>query len=179
VLQSNIAACHLKLLAWKEAVKTATEALDRLDKLQDNGVDEEKDKDGEEEADEEIVSAGAQKAEDTSKQGTTEADIERIRTKALLRRARGRSEQGGWSGLQGAEDGMCCLVLWLWPTDMLEDYKTLSQKENLSRTDRRTVQLQLMELPGRIKQAQEAEVGDMMGKLKEVCSLFSFITLYK
>jgi hypothetical protein len=110
VLQSNIAACHLKLQAWKEAVKTATEALDRLDKLQDNGVDEKKDKDGEEEADEEIVSAGAQKAEDTSKQGTTEADIERIRTKALLRRARARSEQGGWSGLQGAEDGMCCLV---------------------------------------------------------------------
>jgi hypothetical protein len=29
-----------------------------------------------------------------------------------------------------------------------------------------------MELPARIKQAQQVEMGDMMGKLKEVCSLF-------
>jgi hypothetical protein len=106
VLQSNIAACHLRLEDWKEAVKTATAALDGLDKLQGKNADEKK-KDGEEqeEADEEIISQGAEKAEDTSAQGKREADIERIRTKALLRRARARSEMGGWSTLQGAEEG--------------------------------------------------------------------------
>jgi tetratricopeptide (TPR) repeat protein len=116
VLKSNVAACYLKLEEWKEAVKAATAALDGLDKLQGKkggdqaAVEEQK---VEEEADEEIISVGATKAEDTSDQGKREADIERIRTKALLRRARARSEQGGWASLQGAEEGMlefpsCC-----------------------------------------------------------------------
>jgi hypothetical protein len=34
------------------------------------------------------------------------ADIERIKAKALMRRAKARSEQGGWSVLQGAEEGI-------------------------------------------------------------------------
>lgn len=107
VLQSNIAACHLKLEDWKEAVKTATAALDGLDKLQGKTGEVKKDDAGEEEeVDEEIVSQGAEKAEDTSARGQREIDIERIRTKALLRRARARSEMGGWSTLQGAEEGM-------------------------------------------------------------------------
>ena len=101
-----MAACHLKLEDWKEAVKTATAALDGLDKLQGKSGDEKKkDAEVEEEADEEIISQGAEKAEDTSAQGK-EADVERIRTKALLRRARARSEMGGWSTLQGAEAGL-------------------------------------------------------------------------
>jgi tetratricopeptide (TPR) repeat protein len=107
VLQSNIAACHLKLEDWKEAVKSSTAALDGLDRLQGrSGNGKKMDVEGEEEADEEIISQGAEKAEDTSAQGKREADIERIRTKALLRRARARSEMGGWSTLQGAEEGM-------------------------------------------------------------------------
>lgn len=32
-------------------------------------------------------------------------DVGRIRAKALMRRARGRCEVGGWGGLQGAEEG--------------------------------------------------------------------------
>jgi len=32
-------------------------------------------------------------------------DIRRIRTKALMRRARAKSEEGGWGNLQGAEEG--------------------------------------------------------------------------
>jgi hypothetical protein len=110
VLKSNIAACHLKLEDWKEAVKAATAALDGLDRLQgENGDKKEEEKsDGgeEEEADEEIVSEGATKAEDLSRKAQREADIERIRAKALMRRARARSEQGGWATLQGAEEGM-------------------------------------------------------------------------
>lgn len=106
VLKSNIAACYLKLEDWKEAVKAASAALDGLDKLQGRKDDGKEKNEGEEEADEEIVSEGATKAEDTSAKGKREADIERIRAKALMRRARARSEQGGWATLQGAEEGM-------------------------------------------------------------------------
>ncbi|KAH6723287.1 hypothetical protein DL95DRAFT_357758 [Leptodontidium sp. 2 PMI_412] len=158
VLKSNVAACHLKLEDWKEAVKAASAALDGLDRLQGRGKESgSKEEEGaakveEEEADEEIVSAGAAKAEDTSDKGKREADIERIRGKALMRRARARSELGGWSSLQGAE----------------EDYKTLAKMSNLSAADREIVQRQLIQLPPRTKAAQEKEMGEMMGKLKEL-----------
>jgi hypothetical protein len=120
VLKSNIAACYLKMEDWKDAVNAATAALDGLDRLQGK-IDPEKGgqgkiegqgevkEDGEEEEIEEIISEGATKAEDTSEKGKREADIERIRAKALMRRARARSEIGGWSTLQGAEDGMSSL----------------------------------------------------------------------
>ncbi|KAH7354927.1 tetratricopeptide repeat protein-like protein 1 [Rhexocercosporidium sp. MPI-PUGE-AT-0058] len=158
VLKSNVAACHLKLEDWKEAVKAASAALDGLDRLQgrakEGAVSEEEGamKVEEEEADEEIVSSGAAKAEDTSDKGKREADIERIRGKALMRRARARSELGGWSSLQGAE----------------EDYKLLAKMSNLSAADRKIVQRQLVQLPPRTKAAQEKEMGEMMGKLKEL-----------
>ncbi len=109
VLKSNIAACHLKLQDWKEAINSATAAIDGLDRMQDKGKEEGDKGKGpekaEDDADEEIVSVGATKAEDTSDKGKREADIERIRTKALMRRAKARSEQGGWASLQGAEEG--------------------------------------------------------------------------
>ncbi|KUJ16253.1 uncharacterized protein LY89DRAFT_697499 [Mollisia scopiformis] len=155
VLKSNISACHLKLEDWKKAMKAATASLDGLDKLQSKGKDLPKKVEGkseEEEADEEIVSEGALKAEDTSDKGKREADIERIRAKALMRRARARSELGGWANLSGAE----------------EDYKTLEKMQNLSMADRKIVQRQLVVLPPRTKAAQEKEMGDMMGKLKEL-----------
>ncbi|KAH7410985.1 tetratricopeptide repeat protein-like protein 1 [Cadophora sp. MPI-SDFR-AT-0126] len=158
VLKSNVAAGYLKLEDWKEAVKAASAALECLDRLQEIGKEESGEEKGgaakveEEEADEEIISAGAAKAEDTSDKGKREADIERIRCKALMRRARARSELGGWSNLQGAE----------------EDYKTLAKMSNLSAADRKTVQHQLLQLPPRTKAAQEKEMGEMMGKLKEL-----------
>lgn len=118
-----MAACHLKLEEWKETAKAASESLNDLDKLDptkkkkadksEKGkgqggekVVEEPEEEEEEEADEEIVSAGAANAEDTSAVAKKKADIERIRSKALLRRARARSEMGGWSILAGAEEGM-------------------------------------------------------------------------
>ena len=33
------------------------------------------------------------------------ADVRRIRCKALMRRARAKTEQGGWGNLAGAEEG--------------------------------------------------------------------------
>lgn len=79
-------------------------------------------------------------------------DILRIRAKALMRRARARSELGGWAALSGAE----------------EDYKLLSSMSNLSPADRKIVSAQLRALPPRTKAAQEQEMGEMWGKLKDV-----------
>lgn len=104
-MKSNIAACHLNLKDWKAAVKSATGALDSLDKLKED--EEEVKHEEEEEADEEIVSEGAARAEKPPPaRSSRKDDIERIRAKALMRRARARAENGGWSSLQGAEEGM-------------------------------------------------------------------------
>lgn len=93
---------------------------------------------------------------------TRRADVQRIRIKSLMRRARARMEQDGWANLQGAE----------------EDYKTLHQMEKtLPPRDRRTVQEKLRELPGRINVAREKEMGEMMGKLKDVSSACTFFLL--
>ncbi|KAI0173268.1 hypothetical protein GGR52DRAFT_542482 [Hypoxylon sp. FL1284] len=167
VLRSNIAACHLKLEQWKEAIKTSTDSLDGLKRLeksetsQEQSEKDEKKEDAEEDdAEEEIVSSGAQKSAPAPKQESAsdiarrkrQEDILRIRAKALMRRARARSELGGWSNLSGAE----------------EDYKVLSTMTNLSPADRKIVQTQLRTLPPRTKAAQEKEMSEMWGKLKDV-----------
>ncbi|KAI8631921.1 hypothetical protein F5Y19DRAFT_380412 [Xylariaceae sp. FL1651] len=167
VLKSNIAACHLKLEQYKEAVKSATEALDGLNRLekadaksaQEQG-EEVRNAPDEDEVEEEIISSGAQKSAPAIKQESEaeeaarkrQEDILRIRAKALMRRARARTELGGWSNLSGAE----------------EDYKILSTMRNLTDADGRVVRAQLRTLPPRVKAAQEKEMGEMWGKLKEL-----------
>jgi hypothetical protein len=174
VLQSNIAACHLKIEQWKEAIKAATDAIDGLAKLEieeqllpkdetkdtkSSNQDSKTNDDDDDDVEEEIVSSGAERAapipppEPTPEQVALEnrkADILRIRTKALLRRARARSEAGGWSNLVGAE----------------EDYRTLSQMPGLTPADQRTVRSQLKVLPPRTKAAQDSEMSEMWGKLR-------------
>ncbi|GJC94407.1 Tetratricopeptide repeat protein 1 [Colletotrichum higginsianum IMI 349063] len=165
VLRSNISACHLKLEQWKDAVSSASAALDALDRVDKEAALEQDRRDREKAADEdvedEIVSSGAAAAapapppeddpEETARRARGE-DVLRIRAKALMRRARARSEQGGWQNLAGAE----------------EDYKTLSLMKNLAPADRRIVQAQLRALPPRTKAAQEAETAEMWGKLKDL-----------
>ncbi|KAI1090274.1 hypothetical protein F5B19DRAFT_494556 [Rostrohypoxylon terebratum] len=170
VLKSNVAACHLKLDQWKEAVKSATDAIDGLNRLERAEAGHEQDTEEKEnkniknneddEVEDEIVSSGAQKSAPAIKEENAfelmrrkrQEDILRIRAKALMRRARARSELGGWSNLSGAE----------------EDYKTLSTMTNLSGPDQRIVQTQLRILPPRIKAAQEKEMSEMWGKLKDL-----------
>ena len=144
VLQSNMAACHLKQEQWKEGIKIATKALDGLAKLEKPAAEDSGD------VEEEIVSSGASRAAQPEDQRKT--DIQRIRTKALLRRARARAEAGGWQNLSGAE----------------EDYKALAAMEGLTAADKRTVQSQLRALPPRTKAAQEAEMSEMWGKLRQL-----------
>lgn len=166
VLQSNISACHLKLEQWKEAVTSASKALDGLEKIEkadaaaaaaatDPPVKEE-----DEDVEEEIVSTGAQKSAPAQGQESDaevaarkrKEDILRIRAKALMRRARAKSELDGWANLSGAE----------------EDYKALSVMDNLSPADRKIVASQLRSLPPRTKAAQEKEMAEMWGKLKDL-----------
>lgn len=157
VLKSNIAACHLKLEDWKAAVDSATAALDALDRLLPKKKN--KAKDGEPGTDEgivEIEGEGAEAEEEELKKlelsDQRRGDILRIRSKALMRRAKAKSEQGGWGNLQGAED----------------DYKALAQLPALPPQDNKIVQTALRTLPPRINAAKEKEMGDMMGKLKEL-----------
>jgi tetratricopeptide (TPR) repeat protein len=167
VLQSNIAACNLKLEQYKEAIKSATDSLDSLSRaekaeteLAETSSEGAKTHGREDEPEEEIVSAGAQKsapaiAQETEAQQAARKrrdDILRIKAKALMRRARARSELGGWSNLSGAE----------------EDYKTLSTMSNLNSADEKIVRSQLRALPPKVKLAQEKEMSEMWGKLKDV-----------
>ncbi|OAA33591.1 Elongated TPR repeat-containing domain protein [Moelleriella libera RCEF 2490] len=180
VLQSNMAACHLPLQQWKDAIKIATKALDSLDALltkptqgeakeaesksSTSEIEKSVDRDPQEGVEEEIISSGAERAAAAvvPEQPTDEeeaaaaaaakraADIQRIRVKALLRRARARSEAGGWQNLAGAE----------------EDYKMLKEMPGVGAADMKTVRSQLATLPPRTKAAQEKEMSEMWGKLK-------------
>ncbi|KAI1352445.1 hypothetical protein F5Y01DRAFT_94866 [Xylaria sp. FL0043] len=169
VLKSNIAACHLKLEQYKEAIQSATESLESLSRSEKAALESAEkpsedakgnEDDQDDEPEEEIVSAGAQKSapaivKETDAQQAArkrQDDILRIKAKALMRRARARSELGGWSNLSGAE----------------EDYKTLSTIPILSSSDEKIVRAQLRALPPRVKAAQEKEMSEMWGKLKDL-----------
>lgn len=160
---------------WKEAVENATKALDSLDKLEreekekeggnvkddDNAKGGSGTKEDEDDVEIEIVSAGAAKAGPAVKPTETPAekarkrrqgDIARIRSKALMRRGRAKSELGGWRDLEDAQ----------------KDYERLSTMDNLSLTDKKIVKAQLRALPPRIEEAKQKEIGEMWGKLKDL-----------
>ncbi|KAI9672018.1 MAG: hypothetical protein M1829_004562 [Trizodia sp. TS-e1964] len=77
---------------------------------------------------------------------------EQLKAKARLRRAKARENIGGWSALQGA----------------LDDYSALEKMPCVVGAERRLVLAQLAKLPPKVKVAQELEVGEMMGKLKQL-----------
>ncbi|KKY17600.1 putative tetratricopeptide repeat protein 1 [Diplodia seriata] len=226
VLRANVAACHVKLEEWKEAVEAAGECLERLEGLDGgeeqgvkgtagkNGkagakdkteakpkvdpnvsgvVEELSDSDDDAEAKKpetpkaaDTASTQAPGSQDAQKQqqeeegkgqeanaeqathdaallarrlahlrrlSHTPTDVRKLRTKALLRRAKARSSLGGWSDLQGAED----------------DYRTAAATPGgLSPLDKKAVDQALRELPARLNAAKDKEVGEMMGKLKNL-----------
>jgi hypothetical protein len=179
VLKSNIAACHLKLSQWKDAVSSATAAIDALDRFQGEATTSaeeaellrRKKKAEDADVEDEIISPGAAKAAPTqlavqgeeeeeaeaAQRKRREGDVARIKAKALMRRARARSELGGWSDLDSAE----------------KDYRLLSVMSNLSVADRKIVKSQLQALPGRTKAAQEKETAEMLAKVKDVGVFFN------
>lgn len=151
VLHGNIAACHLKLLDWKATISAATEALEALDRLDPPAKDQ---KPGEEvDAQvEEVDEETAVKIEALVRSGRSGGDIQKIRAKALLRRSKARQEIGGWAALQGSA----------------EDYRQLAAMPNLSLLDQKVVQDALRILPPQLEEAKQKEMGEMMGKLKQL-----------
>lgn len=155
VLRSNIAACHLKLEEWKQAVESATQALESLDSIDPPAAVA-----GAPGTDasggaviEEVDDATEVRIAALARTGKTVNDVHKLRTKALLRRAKARRELGGWSSLQGS----------------LEDYQALSKPPHqLSSLDQKAVQAALRELPPRLDEAKNRELADMMGKLKQL-----------
>ena len=90
VLRSNISACHIKLEEWKEAVESATKALDALDRLDPPNT-----KEASENGRGELV-GGVSEIDDSTelllealtRTGRSINDIYKLRTKALLRSAK-------------------------------------------------------------------------------------------
>lgn len=168
VLRSNISACHIKLGDWKAAVESANAALEGLERLQPksdgkpnekgesttNGVDGANGKSGESgivevEGNDEEVEAKLKKLDLDDQQ---KENIQKIKVKAMMRRAKAKDELGGWSNLQQAED----------------DYKTLASMPKLAPADTKIVQAALRALKPKIETAKQQEMGEMMGKLKDL-----------
>ncbi|KAF2165937.1 hypothetical protein M409DRAFT_66882 [Zasmidium cellare ATCC 36951] len=159
VLRSNIAACHIKLEEWKEAVESAEKGVDCLERLEplpevrEKGKKDEQGKDGDvggvEEVDEELE----ERMKRLQLSGHTLAEIRNLQVKLLMRRAKAKTSLGGWSSLQGAD----------------EDYRILlspAMLPCLSPTDRRNVTEEARKLTPRLNEAKEKEMAEMMGKLK-------------
>ncbi|KAJ5388774.1 hypothetical protein N7509_011315 [Penicillium cosmopolitanum] len=167
VLRSNIAACYLKLEDWKAAVDSATASIERLDKIIPPSS-QEKVADASSEStapttnpqsndevveisgdDEEAVEKQLKRLKEQDEQRT---NVSRIRAKALMRRAKAKSQLAGWANLQGA----------------MEDYQVLAGMDTLPQDEKRIVQRALRELPERLNQAKEKEMGEMMSKMKDL-----------
>lgn len=163
VLRSNVAACHLKLQEWKEAVESAEKGITNLENLEPlptlpkpkdsrkEGKDavEEANGDGIEEVSEEVEERIAK----LQKSGRTLDEVRKLQIKLLMRRAKAKAELGTWANLQGAD----------------EDYRTLlshTMQGFLSPTDQRSVKEASKVLIPRLNEAKEREMGEMMDKLK-------------
>lgn len=169
VLNANVAACHLKLQEWKFAVESASKAVERLEALDPVpkvAKTREKDGDGavrgagngrggveEDVGDVEEIDDDTEAAlERLRLSGHTHDEVQRLRIKALLRRAKGRTELGTWGELQGAE----------------EDYTQLLRMRELVGMDRQTAQREVRLLRPRLDAAKSKEMAEMMGKLKDM-----------
>lgn len=163
VLRSNVAACHLKLQEWKEAVESAEKGITNLENLEPlptlpkpkdsrkEGKDavEEANGDGIEEVSEEVE----ERIANLQKSGRTLDEVRKLQIKLLMRRAKAKAELGTWANLQGAD----------------EDYRTLlspTMQGFLSPTDLKSVKEASKVLTPRLNEAKEREMGEMMDKLK-------------
>jgi tetratricopeptide (TPR) repeat protein len=157
VLRSNISACHLKLEQWKEAVESATKALEALDRVDPPVLKSEAKGDQQSEGQGGVVGEVDDSTEvlldALIRTGHGINDVHKLRTKAMLRRAKARHQVGGWASLQGSQ----------------EDYQALSKPPHqLSSLDQKAVQGALRKLPTELETAKNTEMADMMGKLKQL-----------
>jgi tetratricopeptide (TPR) repeat protein len=179
VLRANIAACHLKLTEWKEAVEQATKSLECLDRLDPLPRPVKEDDSREEKVDPtpvrpvparpsksyaptsapgtitELDDTAATAMEALALSGHTYSEVQKLRIKALMRRSSASSSLNTWSSLQSAS----------------EDYNLLLSPKlqpSLSPGDLRTVKVAVAGLAPRLEDAKKREVDEMMGKLKDL-----------
>ena len=171
VLRSNIAACHLKLGEWKQSADAASKGLDCLERLErlpvaraperkgkvgkDGVAKEEKEAEVVEEVDEEFEA----RIENLRLSGHTIAQVRKLQVKMLMRRAKAKTELGGWANLQAAD----------------EDYRVLLSplmQAALAPTDKRSVVESARALGPRLNKAKEQEMAEMMSKLKGLGNSF-------
>ncbi len=128
VLKSNLSACHLKLSDWKAAADEATKSIEALDRLEkptpvttkgtpnEEGAAEVPNADNDATKHDGVIELADDDEDEVEalkkieKNDRRREDIKRIRAKALMRRARARSEQGGWGNLQAALEGTTSLT---------------------------------------------------------------------
>ncbi|KAK3678112.1 hypothetical protein LTR78_002207 [Recurvomyces mirabilis] len=161
VLRSNIAACHLKLEEWKEAIESAEKGVDCLERLEPLPKPPKPKQKGQDEPaqtteDDQIVEVDdnlADRIENLQKSGQTIDTVRKLQTKLLLRRAKAKSQIDTWSSLSGAD----------------EDYRTLLSPQMqpfLSASDKRQVLESARALAPRLNTTKDKEMAEMMGKLK-------------
>ena len=166
VLRSNTSACQLKLQEWKDAVDSATAAMERLERLEPLPVPEPEPERGSEAAAaarqaparnnavvEEVNDDTAARIAALQASGHTLAEVRKLQAKVLTRRATARTQQGGWASMQGAQ----------------EDYRVLLSAEmegSLGPMDRRRVVEAARRLGPQLTAARDKEMAEMMGKLK-------------
>ncbi|KAM0692350.1 hypothetical protein Q7P36_008551 [Cladosporium allicinum] len=174
VLHSNISACNLKLADWKAAAEAAGKGIESSERLEplpsvraaekgkkEEGGDQGRVGDGKVEDGqvEEVDEALSARLENLSRSGRSLAEVRKLQVKMLMRRAKAKTELGGWSNLQAAD----------------EDYRVLLAPvmlPALSPTDKRSVETNARALGPRLKQAKEQEMAEMMGKLKGLGNTF-------
>jgi hypothetical protein len=108
ILRSNIAACYVKLAEWKTAVDEADQGLECLETVEKEVAELDQTQPVSkivELEDDDVVEEGPISQVAENKRLPQKDDIFRIRTKLLLRRAKARTEIGGWAALQGAQEG--------------------------------------------------------------------------
>lgn len=172
VLRSNIAACHLKLQEWKECIESAEKGIASLENLEPlpslpkpkgqkqgeggGGGKEEEDDDGDDTGKvEEVTATLASRIETLQQSGHTLSQIRSLQIKLLLRRAKANSSLSTWSSLQAASEDYNLLL-----------HSSPSFLPCLTTTDRQTITRAAQDLTPRLNAAKEAEMAEMMGKLK-------------
>ena len=207
VIQSNIAACHMRLSQWKEAVDSAEAGLAGLEREMPTKPKQAEDKAKRKHhrkssngstgnhskaspppttdpSDETIIelpsdASDSELATQLAALNLSDArktDITRIRLKLLLRHARSLVQLVSTTSTPPSTPSPnpstpSFTSTWTLLSQALQSYTTLAQTPNFSLlppSDQRTVLTALRDLPPKVDEAKSKEMGEMMGKLKEL-----------
>jgi tetratricopeptide (TPR) repeat protein len=105
VLRSNVAACCVKLEEWKRCVEECDKGVESLENTEKEMQSSAEEGRVQEIEDEDDGDGSGREDVGVARKVYSGEDVARIKTKLLLRRAKAKSEMGGWAELQGALEG--------------------------------------------------------------------------